>query len=196
MRQIEPVINETPPEVLDIEVAVAVLVHGLKDASDVFDAITVEGQDFGSEFLDQILEVKSVKLLDRGSKAGAGSSQGRKNVLVQLELGRDVHCDVSSLLQCQVLCFVEHAEVVRHDLKLITKVCLINIAVRSQECQGLAVLDEEVVAGSHGLALHFKSDVGINSFNDPGRIIAILCIHADLLIARNRRVQRRTLDGR
>lgn len=168
MRQIEPVINETPPEVLDVEVAVAVLVHGLKDASDVFDAITAECHDFGSQFLDEILEVKSVKLLDGRSKASTGSCQSCKDVLVQLELGRNVHCNVSSLLQCQVLCFVEHAEVVRHDLKLITEVCLVNIAVRSQECQSLAVLDEEVVAGSHGLALHFKADVGVNSLNDPG----------------------------
>ena len=38
LRQVETVIDEAPSEVLNIELSVAIVVHGLKDSSNTFDA--------------------------------------------------------------------------------------------------------------------------------------------------------------
>lgn len=84
--QVESIVDETPSEVLDVELAVAVVVHGFEDSSDSLNAARRALQQLCLRLVDQVFDRESLELLHRQSVAGVRRVACKPDVLVVLEL--------------------------------------------------------------------------------------------------------------
>ena len=53
--ELEAVVDEAPSEVIDVQLAVAVVVHGLEDSGDALDASSRSFEDFGFDFSNEVV---------------------------------------------------------------------------------------------------------------------------------------------
>jgi hypothetical protein len=142
LRQIEPKVDKTPSEILNVQVAIAVTIHRLEDFSEVFYASRGPIQDFALQFLQEILDVEPLKDFDRRCKRLTWGSKYREDVLFKLELSRNIDGDVSLLLKRQVLCFVIQAEVIDHSFVFIAEIRFVNVGIGGQELLRMTVSDQ------------------------------------------------------
>jgi len=53
--ELEAVVDEAPSEVVDVQLAVAVVVHSLEDSGDALDASSRSFEDFGFDFSNEVV---------------------------------------------------------------------------------------------------------------------------------------------
>ena len=93
--QIETVVNETPSEVLHIELTVTIVVHGLEDSGDALDSTGGAVKDFSFHLSHQVLNAEGLELLHGHGVAGVRRVANEPDVLVVLELSGHVTRDIS-----------------------------------------------------------------------------------------------------
>lgn len=187
LSQVEPIVDKAPSEVVDVQLAVTIVVHGFEDAGDSLDSSRGAIQKFCFHFLDQVVDGKGFELLHRHGVTGVGRVAHEPHVLVMLELRWHVSCSASVVLESQILSSVLDGEGVAHDLFLATEVVLVTAVVTSQVVASAAVSDQNGVLSSHGLALSFHSEVGVEGVDDPHAGKIGLGVHRGFIVSGNRR---------
>ena len=134
-----------------------------------------------ADVCEQLADVELLELGDGGVVDRAGSRFKDPHVLVVLDPGRNVHSDVALLLELDVLGLVEGREVVGHHFELAAEVVLLDDGVRREVVVGLAVADQNWLAGLHGLALALEAVVGVAAVDHPLGVVGVARVHGGLL---------------
>lgn len=182
LRQVVAEVNHCPAEVVCVDL---LAIDGAKAGAHSFGAALLfqELAHVGQKIVD----VEFLKLGDGLVKRGVGSRFKRPNVLVVLNAGGHVSCDIALLLQFEVLGLVHACERVGHAFKLGAEVVLLDDLVTAEVVHGLAVAEEDWFAGLHGLSLSLESIVGVAAVNDPLGVVGVASVHGSLLQAGNGR---------
>lgn len=100
-----------------------------------------------------------------------------------LELSGHVNCDVTLLLELEVLGLVMGAEIVGHDFVLLTEIVLLDDFVACEVVLGLAMAKQDGLTGSNGLSLSLEAVVGVKAVNDPLGVVGVASMHGSFLKA-------------
>lgn len=98
-----------------------------------------------------------------------------------LEFSRNISCNVSILLQGQILRFILSAESVTHDLVLLAIMSLQSYLVRSQILISGRMLNDQRNICLYYTSSSFKPIVRVNKLNSPKSIISFVTMHTHFL---------------
>jgi len=174
LAQIETVVNEAPTEIINIEVAVACVIHGPEDTSDSLDA---SGGPFQNLRFDLSKKVNGAELMELGNGLGErciGGSYDNELVLLVLETCGNITGGGTSLLELQVLRLVPGVEGVAHDFPFASKFVSVTNFVAGEVVTCLAVADKDRITALNRLSLSFKSEVRVQSFKDPSVDVMVI----------------------
>ena len=95
------------------------------------------------------------------------STDEGEDILVVLEFGRHVSCNISFFFKCKILCFVCRGEGVTGDFAFTTIRGFVADVVAREVLQSLAMADEHRVCEGNWLTLLFQTIIGIGVVDDP-----------------------------
>lgn len=113
--KVESVVDETPSEIINIKLSITCVVHRLEYASNSLDSTRWSIQKLGFNLIDQIFDVKLVKLLYWCGIRVVRCSNECPVVLILLELGWNICCDISLSFKGKILCFIVRSEGMARD---------------------------------------------------------------------------------
>ena len=97
--QIESVVDESPSEVIDIQLTVAIVIHGSEDTSDSFNACSRAFTDLLLDLCNQVVDIETMQFFDWCSMGSSWCCEQTEDVLVELELGWCINSDVALAFQ-------------------------------------------------------------------------------------------------
>jgi hypothetical protein len=183
--QVETVVNEAPAEVFDVELAVTIVIHGFKDAGNPFDTAGRAVKNLCLDVSNEVVDGERFELLHGDSVGCIRGITDKPDVLVVLELRRDVGSKVAVVFQSQVLGTAESRERVAHDLLLATEVVSVTLLVTGQVVAGAAVAEVKRFVAHDRLALTLHAEVGIRGVDDPHRGECLPTVHRSLIETRD-----------
>lgn len=153
--EVEAIVNEAPTEVLDVQLVVAIIIHGFEDARNALDAAGRALQNLGLNFSDQVFDREGLELLHRDRVASIGSIANEPDVLVVLELGGYISGNITLILQGQILRAIQNSKWVAHNFFFSTEIVGISLVVAAKVVAGSAVTQKNGIVASDGLTLSF-----------------------------------------
>ena len=108
-----------------------------------------------------------MKFLNRGRVRVVRGSKECPMVLIVLELGWHICCDITFSFKFEILCFERSCEGMAHDFAFSTKILGIADVITSKEVQSLTMSNKNWRSYCDWFALLFEAEIGIRPVNDP-----------------------------
>lgn len=168
------------------------LIHVLEKSLHFFQTAQVLAQNLGFKFSKQIINIESVKFLNRGRVRWISGCFNDKDVLRFVDFGVNVSSERSIFLLSHNLALRNFGMLVASDLKFSSEIVCDWNQVRSQILVCCAVTDQDRLACSDGLSLSLKTVSNVERVDDPGAVVVVYGTHAGFLVLRLSRVNAQT----
>ena len=114
-------------------------------------------------------------------------------ILVLLEFGWNICCDIALSFESKILCFIVRCEGVARDFTFSTIVFRITDIVTCEVVQSLTMTNKDWRCYCNGFSLFFKAVIGIGPVDDPLSNVCLQRMHACFLVSGNWRVNLRSM---